>query len=143
MLHKRVVLDTTLCDKVLSVTCDRSVVFPDTPVSSTNKTDCHDIAEILLKVVLNNINQTNIEYEDLPALIEDLTVANCSFNCDVEHVRFKASSNPQSKLISHHLQYCDSYIITLQERIKNLSFEKFLKQTKMKCCEILLMNFVH
>jgi hypothetical protein len=28
------------------------------PVSSTNKTDCHDIAEILLKVVLNTINQT-------------------------------------------------------------------------------------
>ena len=32
------------------------------PVSSTNKTDCHDIAEILLKVALNTIklnqNQT-------------------------------------------------------------------------------------
>ena len=27
-----------------------------TPVSSANKADCHDIAEILLKVVLNNIN---------------------------------------------------------------------------------------
>ena len=31
---------------------------PGTPVFSTNKTDCHDIAEILLKVVLNTINQT-------------------------------------------------------------------------------------
>ena len=30
---------------------------PGTPVSSTNKTDRHDIAEILLKVVLNTINQ--------------------------------------------------------------------------------------
>jgi hypothetical protein len=28
---------------------------PGTPVSSTNKTDRHDITEILLKVVLNNI----------------------------------------------------------------------------------------
>ena len=27
------------------------------PVSSTNKTDCHNIAEILLKVALNTINQ--------------------------------------------------------------------------------------
>jgi hypothetical protein len=27
-----------------------------TPVSSTNKTDCYDIAEILLKVALNIIN---------------------------------------------------------------------------------------
>ena len=28
---------------------------PDSPVSSTNKTDRHDIAEILLKVALNTI----------------------------------------------------------------------------------------
>ena len=35
-------------------------VFPGTPVSSTNKTDCYDITEILLKVVLrhNKPNQT-------------------------------------------------------------------------------------
>jgi hypothetical protein len=34
---------------------------PGPPVSSTNKTDCHDITEILLKnkVVLNTIKQTN------------------------------------------------------------------------------------
>jgi hypothetical protein len=36
-----------------AVTCDRSVVF------STNKTDRHDITEILLKVVLNANKQTN------------------------------------------------------------------------------------
>jgi hypothetical protein len=43
----------------LSVTCDRSLVFSlGTLVSSTNKTDHHDITEILLKVVLNTINQT-------------------------------------------------------------------------------------
>jgi hypothetical protein len=30
--------------------------FPSTPVSSTNKTDRHDITEILLKVALNTIN---------------------------------------------------------------------------------------
>ena len=32
---------------------------PGYPVSSTNKTDRHDIAEIVLKVELNNIKQTN------------------------------------------------------------------------------------
>jgi hypothetical protein len=38
----------------------RQVWFsPDLPVSSTNKTDHHDIAEILLKVALNTIKQTN------------------------------------------------------------------------------------
>jgi len=31
---------------------------PVTPVSSTNKTDRHDVTEILLKVALNTINQT-------------------------------------------------------------------------------------
>ena len=44
----------------LSVTCDRSVVSLCTLVSSTNKTDCHGITEILLKVVLNTTNQPRI-----------------------------------------------------------------------------------
>jgi hypothetical protein len=32
---------------------------PGPPVSSTNKTDCHDITEILLKVALKTTKQTN------------------------------------------------------------------------------------
>ena len=39
----------------MSVTCGRSLVSPGSQVSSTSKTDCHKIAEILLKVVLNTI----------------------------------------------------------------------------------------
>jgi hypothetical protein len=35
---------------------------PGTPVSSTNKTDCHDIAEVLLKVALNTITFTLYDY---------------------------------------------------------------------------------
>ena len=48
--------DTTLCDKVrqLLVTC--RWFSAGIPVSSTNKTDRHDITEILLKVALNTIN---------------------------------------------------------------------------------------
>jgi hypothetical protein len=34
--------------------------FPDNPVSSTNKTDRHDITEMLLKVPLNTIKQAEI-----------------------------------------------------------------------------------
>jgi hypothetical protein len=34
--------------------------YPGIPVSSTNKIDCHDITEILLKVALNTIKQTQI-----------------------------------------------------------------------------------
>ena len=35
---------------------------PGTPASSTTKTGRHDIAEILLKVALNTINQINSNY---------------------------------------------------------------------------------
>jgi hypothetical protein len=43
------VLDTTLCDKVGQWLNDKSMV------SYINKTDCHNIAEILLKVALKTI----------------------------------------------------------------------------------------
>jgi hypothetical protein len=33
--------------------------YPDSPASSTNKTDSHDITEILLKVALSTTKQTN------------------------------------------------------------------------------------
>ena len=47
------VLDTTLCDKVCQWLAT-GLWF--SLVSSTNKTDRHDITEILLKVALNTIN---------------------------------------------------------------------------------------
>ena len=51
----RGVLDATLCDQVcLRLTTDRWFSH-GTPVSSTNKTDRHDITDIFLKVVLNTI----------------------------------------------------------------------------------------
>ena len=49
----RGVLDTNLCDKVVS---DLWQVVKFSPVSSTIKTDHYDIAEILLKVVLKRQN---------------------------------------------------------------------------------------
>ena len=39
------------------MTCYRSVIFPGTPVSFTNKSDCHNIAEILLKVAIHTSNK--------------------------------------------------------------------------------------
>ena len=50
---------TTLCDKACQWLATGRWCFSGTPVSSTNKTDCHDISEILLKVTLNTINRTN------------------------------------------------------------------------------------
>jgi hypothetical protein len=43
----------------LSVTCGRSVVFQGTPISSINKTDCHEITVILLLKVVLNTNDPN------------------------------------------------------------------------------------
>jgi hypothetical protein len=59
---RRGVLDTTLCDKVCQCLTTVWWFSPGTPVSSTNKTNCHDITEILLKVALNTINQTTTTY---------------------------------------------------------------------------------
>ena len=59
------VLDTTLCDKVCqSIVADRWF-SPGTPVSSTNKTDHHYIAEMLLKVALNTIILTPLHLSPL------------------------------------------------------------------------------
>ena len=54
----RDLLNTTLCDKVCQWLTTGRWFSPGTPVSSTNKTGRHDIAEILLKVALNTIKQT-------------------------------------------------------------------------------------
>ena len=53
----RGVFDTTLCDKVCQWLATAQWFSPGTPVSSTNKTDRHNITEILLKVALNTVNQ--------------------------------------------------------------------------------------
>ena len=50
---------TTLCDKVCQWLVTGWWFSLGSPVSFTNKTDHHDITEILLKVVLNAIKQTN------------------------------------------------------------------------------------
>jgi hypothetical protein len=46
---------TALCDKVCQLLVARRWFSPGPPGSSTNKTDRHDITEILLKVALNTI----------------------------------------------------------------------------------------
>ena len=58
---RRGVLDTTLCDKDCQWLAAGGWFSQGNPVSSTNKTDRHDITEILLKVALNTINQTILQ----------------------------------------------------------------------------------
>ena len=48
-------LDTTLYDKVCQRLAAGRWIYMGTSISSTEKTDRHDITEILLKVALNTI----------------------------------------------------------------------------------------
>ena len=50
---------TVFCDKVYQWLATDRWFSPGPPVSSTNKTDRHDITELLLKVALNTNKQTN------------------------------------------------------------------------------------
>jgi hypothetical protein len=57
------VLDTTLCDKVCQWLEAGRWFSLGTPVSSTNKTDSHDITKILLKVAVDTINPKSILFK--------------------------------------------------------------------------------
>ena len=57
------VVNTTLCDKVYQLLTTGQWFSPGTLVSSNNKTDRHDITEILLKVALNTINNKPTIYQ--------------------------------------------------------------------------------
>jgi hypothetical protein len=58
--HRRGALDTTICDKVCQLLAAYRWISPGTPVYSTNKTDHHDITEMLLKVVLSTITPSTV-----------------------------------------------------------------------------------
>ena len=58
---RRGVLDTVFCDKVCQWLAAGQWFSPGTSVSSTNKSDPHDITEILLTVVLTTITLTHNE----------------------------------------------------------------------------------
>jgi hypothetical protein len=57
--YKKGALD--LQPQVIKITSCLPMVGGSSLISSTNKTDRHDITEILLKVALNTINQTLIQ----------------------------------------------------------------------------------
>ena len=67
----RVVLDTTLCDKVCQWLATGRWFSPGTSVSSTNKSDRHDITKILLKSIENTHRTWQIcgKYIDICQLV--------------------------------------------------------------------------
>ena len=83
----RGVLDTTLFDKVCSWLATGLWFSLCTPISSTNKTDCHDIIEMLLRVALNITTHTlnfkrqfcNNRYYRRVCIFDDLNIIRLRF----------------------------------------------------------------
>ena len=73
---------TTLCDNVCQWLATGRWFSPGPPVSSTNKTDRHDITEISLKVALNTIKQTNWYASPSKSafLIVKFTIDGCNYS---------------------------------------------------------------
>ena len=69
--HGRGVLDTTLCYKVCQLIATGQWFSPGPPVSPTNKTESHDITEILLKVALDIIKLNLNQYLMDPSTVVD------------------------------------------------------------------------
>jgi len=85
---RRGVLDTTLCDEVCQSLATGRRFSPGTPVSSTNKTDCHHITEILWKVALNIpcIKRPIITYKSKMSLIETYCIYSHAFCIENFHL---------------------------------------------------------
>ena len=70
---------TAASDKVYQLFAHGRWFSPGTPASSTTKTGCHDIAEILLKVVLNTKNKIKIIYCMYNTVLDKFCMLFCLF----------------------------------------------------------------
>ena len=86
-----------LCNKDCQWLATGRWFSPGTPVSFTNKTDCHDITEILLKVALNTII---------------LTLTRKLMNQWLLLVKLKSSLR---KIYGHHLDFVNSYQLSVSQ----------------------------
>jgi hypothetical protein len=119
----RGVLDTTLCDKVCQWLSAGGWFSPGTLVFSTNETDRHDIAEILLKMALTTMtitpslvvvswNACNIDTFWLLIYIYDFFLAFYSFKLlkSKRHYKWKNFCNLLSTRLSNLIQKKNSSV---------------------------------
>ena len=93
------VLDITLCDKVCLWLAAGQWFSLGTPLSPNNKTDLHNITEILLKVALNTMNPS-------PPLTHLFTVLLCSLILSVPN---PSCVNWENVFIFHWKSNSDSF----------------------------------
>ena len=91
-----------------------------TPVSSTNKTDHHDVTVLLLKVVLNTINQTNLNQ----------TFTGCFLTCVIDWLLLKAQRTVYQLFSTREqVQQYDIYIHVVQIEKKDQPGQLFMTAT--------------
>ena len=96
------VLDTILCDKVCQWLAAGQWYSLDVPVSSSNKTEHHDITEILLHVMLNTIKQTWINWEFLDLHVCLKTFFICMYFKTILAIQKVPVSSRESQNMSRH-----------------------------------------
>ena len=94
----RGILGTTLCDQACQCLATGRGFASGTPVSSTNKTDRHDITEILLKVALKPITTTTTSSTTDPWWILEIHLYNTGHN--------SADSVPPSEGAQQRISRC-------------------------------------
>jgi hypothetical protein len=120
----------TLCNKVCQWLATGRWFSPGTPVSSTNKTDRHDITEILLKVALNTIKQTNYQnvFIDIKTRISSYwinLITDCQqlfmfclthkklISCSFQFLFFFSCITEMHKYLNKHRHRCISTLINI------------------------------
>ena len=139
----RGVPNTTLCDEVCQWLAT-GLWF--SPVSSTNKTDRHDITRILLKVVLNTINQTLIYCANLWSKVTvsellRLLVPGSSGSGWSNTVRSK-SVPPSNLITTSHKKESEIMLLKGHNSYNNLQTWLFLFELIRDIIKCVKLNFV-
>jgi len=98
------------------------------PVSSTNKTDRHDIAKILLKVALNTINQTKPYIFAFIKMVEKREGQPIMYN--PERYGQHLAQDTKRRQIYKKL----SFGVKLNVEVYNLYYSRFVAYTCHLCC---------
>ena len=136
---------TTLCDKVCQWLVAGRWFSPGPPVYSTNKTDRHDLTEILLKVALNIIQQTSNPYNDhniyrlfYITILSTTCIVQCQDTCYV-HNQVKIITSVK---LSENIYFVQRYINLENFNFYFLLFFFFLTcKTFSKIC--VQINYLH
>jgi hypothetical protein len=141
------VLDTTLCDKVCQWLATGQWLSPGT---STNKTDRHDITEILLKVTLNIITRTPFNLQKKPKFVEHhWMVTNKKVGVHYswtfsEKTFFLFTILPYMSYVDLHVWPATEFIwvfsIDIKLKLFQVSVEKIFKSIIVKICLIYIFS---